>query len=299
MSRAVSILILLLWLGQFTAKAQAPFAPRDTTKHNRLYLLAAGSAVIYAGAFIGLSEAWYSEQEQTSFHFFNDWHEWKQMDKAGHLLTSFHESRFGVDAMRWAGAKEKPAVLIGGMLGFILQSPIEILDGRAADYGASWYDLGANAAGSAMVIGQQLAWKELRITPKFSYHHTRYAAYRPHLLGHSTAERALKDYNGQTYWLTFNVSKFLPEASRYPKWLGVAFGYGAQQMVYNDPKSNAALGLNAYRQYYFSPDLTFSYLKPRSKVLKIALYLLDIVHLPLPALEYSQRNGFKAHALYF
>jgi hypothetical protein len=73
-----ALLVLLLWLPFQCAFAQAPFAPRDTTKHNRLYLLAGGSAAIYAGSFIGLSEAWYSEQDRTDFHFFNDSKEWKK-----------------------------------------------------------------------------------------------------------------------------------------------------------------------------------------------------------------------------
>jgi hypothetical protein len=44
-----------------------------------------------------------------------------------------------------------------------------------------------------------------RITPKFSFHTTQYAQYRPNVLGSSLAEQILKDYNGQTYWLSVNL----------------------------------------------------------------------------------------------
>jgi hypothetical protein len=59
-------------------------------------------------------------------------------------------------------------------------------------------DIIANASGTALFV----LWKEQRITPKFSFHTTQYAQYRPNVLGSSLAEQMLKDYNGQTYWLS-------------------------------------------------------------------------------------------------
>lgn len=261
--------------------------------------MAAGSVAVYTGSLVLLSEAWYKNQPRTRFHWHNDNAQWLQLDKAGHVLTSFHESRFGVDVLRWAGAREKPAVLVGGLLGFVLQSPIEILDGRSADYGASWGDLAANAAGSGMVIGQYLAWNELRVTPKFSFSRSPFAKHRPNVLGSQLQEEILKDYNGQTYWLAADVKKFLPEQNRWPAWLGVAAGYGGNELVYNDAHANQAAGFSAYRQYYLAPDLNLRAIKTRRKALKVVFYLLDVVHLPAPALEYSGRKGLRLHPLFF
>jgi len=39
--------------------------------------------------------------------------------------------------------------------------------------------------------------------------------------------------------------------------------------------------------------------KGKSKVLNTALYVLSIVKIPAPALEYNSKDGFKMHALYF
>ena len=39
----------------------------------------------------------------------------------------------------------------------------------------------------------------------------------------------LKDYNGQTYWLSANLKSFFP-GSNIPPWLNVAIGYGADGM---------------------------------------------------------------------
>jgi hypothetical protein len=36
---------------------------------------------------------------------------------------------------------------------------------------------------------QELLWKEQRITPKFSFHSTKYAALRPDVLGSSLPEK--------------------------------------------------------------------------------------------------------------
>jgi hypothetical protein len=62
--------------------------------------------------------------------------------------------------------------------------------------------------GTALFVSQELLWKEQRITPKFSFHTTQYAQYRPNVLGSSLAEQMLKDYNGQTYWLSVNLHSF-------------------------------------------------------------------------------------------
>ncbi|QHL89330.1 DUF2279 domain-containing protein [Nibribacter ruber] len=258
-----------------------------------------GGAAVYTGSMIALGETWYQENARTSFHWFNDAREWKQIDKAGHFWGAVHESRLGIEALKRAGLPEKKAIWYGGMLGIVLQSPIEYLDGRSLDYGASASDLAANAAGSFAVIGQQLAWGETRILPKFSFHSTRYAAIRSNVLGKNWQEQTLKDYNGQTYWLSVDVPKFLSTTSRYPKWLNLALGYGAEEVVYHDADANRLAGLSPYRQYYLSVDLNWQAIPTRSKFLKGTFALLSILKFPAPALEYNRRHGFKAHALYF
>ncbi|HEX8428734.1 DUF2279 domain-containing protein [Hymenobacter sp.] len=266
--------------------------------NRRLPLLAAGLAVSYTGLTYALSKGWYTG-DKTSLHWFNDLREWKQLDKAGHFWGAFHESRGAVDMLQWAGVPERRAIWYGGFVGFLLQSPIELLDGRDPAYGASASDLAANFLGSVGLIGQQLAWHEVRIMPKYSFHTTPYAARRPNVLGKSLAEQYLKDYNGQTYWLCADVGAWLPAGSRWPRWLQPAVGYGAQQMVYNDPATNAAAGLQSYRQYYLSLDIDLRHIPTRSKLLRRVFYVASIFHIPAPALEWNKRRGFVARGLYY
>ncbi|HEY4651914.1 MAG TPA: DUF2279 domain-containing protein [Pontibacter sp.] len=301
MLKRPAILLLLLCLLHAGTVNATTIAMPDSGQVNRqrLILLGSGFAAGYSAMLVGLNKAWYAEQERTGFHFFNDNRQWKQMDKAGHFWGAFHESRAGIDMLRWAGVPDKKAIVYGGLLGVVLQTPVEVFDGYQKEYGASVGDLVANTAGSAAIVAQELAWREVRIMPKYSFHSTRFAAERPNVLGKTLAEQALKDYNGQTYWLSVNVGDFLPEESRYPKWLSIAVGYGAEEVVYNHEPTNYSLGFDAHRQYYLSPDLNLLHFKGRSKILNTALYVLSIIKVPAPALEYNRKDGFRFHALYF
>ncbi|WP_242434556.1 YfiM family protein [Hymenobacter amundsenii] len=286
------------------APAPLPFAPAPDSLparvdiNRRLPLLAGGLVVSYSSLIYLLSKGWYTG-EKSRFHWFNDLPEWEQLDKAGHFWGAFHESRGAVDMLRWAGVPDRRAIWYGGFVGFLLQTPIELFDGRDPAYGASATDLTANFLGSAGLIGQQLAWNEVRIMPKLSFHRTRYAALRPNVLGRSLGEQFLKDYNGQTYWLATDVGAFLPATSRWPRWLQPAVGYGGQEMVYNDDGTNAALGLRSYRQFYLSIDVDLRRIPTNNRVLKKVFYALSIFHLPAPALEWNPRRGFVAHGLYY
>lgn len=271
----------------------------DSINKKKVILVATGLATGYTAVLVGLSQTWYKQSERTSFHFFNDAPEWQQLDKAGHFWGAFHESHLGVAALQAAGFPRKKAVVYGGLLGFLLQSPIELLDGYAADYGASVSDLGANALGAVAVITQELAWGQLRIVPKYSFHQTHYAKLRPQVLGSHLPEQMLKDYNGQTYWLSADIYTFLPQASKYPKWLNLAVGYGGERMIYGQPKQNEQNGYQAYRQYYLALDLNLSAIKTRKKLLQKVFSVISLIHLPSPAVEYNRRQGFQFHPVYF
>jgi uncharacterized protein YfiM (DUF2279 family) len=306
--RKFTFLLALLLTFPASANTFLPGGDTVSTKlpAGKVRLYFGGIGLIYVGSMVGLSQAWYDKDSQTKFHFFNDNSEWKQMDKAGHFSVSFQQSKEGIQALKHTGLSEKQAIWLGSLTGVLMQTPIELLDGYQESYGASPGDLIANTLGSAGVLAQQLAWREVRIQPKFSFHTTRYAALRPNVLGDNIASRAIKDYNGQTYWLSVDVAKFLPRESKYPKWLNLAAGYGAEEMVYNDPDANREIGLQKlgtplepYRQYYFTIDLNLRAIKTRSKLLKTVFYVLDVFHMPAPTVEYNNRNQWKFHALYF
>lgn len=252
----------------------------------------------------GLYVLWYADYPHSSFHFFNDNDEWLQMDKAGHATAAYNIGRAGYQLLRWPGVDKKKSVWYGGTLGFAYLTIVEIMDGFSAEWGASAGDLTANTLGSALFIGQQLAWDEQRISLKWSYHETKYARYRPDVLGSNFPGRMLKDYNGQSFWLSLNVRSFLPDKSGFPKWLNVALGYGAEGMLGGTANPSAVDGVvlpafNRTRRYFLSFDLALNRIETSSKILKTLLDFVGVFKIPFPAVEYNSVDGWKLHGLYF
>lgn len=264
---------------------------------------------LYAGAGYGLAQvglyaAWYRNQPRQSFRFFNDGAQWQQVDKVGHFYSAFHLSRASTPLVKRLGSQRR-AAYAGGAVGWLLLLPVEVFDGFSKAYGFSWHDLAANAAGSACWVGQHALWGEVRIQPKFSFHRTGLAAVRPNTLGRNLPEEVLKDYNGQTYWLSVDLHAFLKRRySRFPKWLNVAVGYGANQMLHAREAANRAAGYAAYRTWYLALDVDLHYYRRPpvtfgNQLWNGLLYAVSLVHLPAPALGYRPGKGFKFYPAYF
>ena len=289
-----------------------PLNPLTNKQINRrIKIITATNIVGYSGAMVGLYSAWYKNYPQTNMHSFNDIAEWKQIDKIGHAYSAYAESKASMELWRWTGIDRKKRIWIGGMSGAFYQTVIEVLDGFSAEWGWSWADFGANIIGSGMLVAQELAWDEQRIQFKFSFHRKSYNdpqlnARSNKLFGKSTAERFLKDYNGQTYWLSMNLRSFFPK-SRIPAWLNVSIGtgaeglFGANENVGKDDNGNIIFNrpdIKRYRQWYLAPDIDLSKIKTNKKGLKLLFNMLNIVKFPMPALEFS--NGkFRFNAIAF
>jgi len=184
------------------------------------------------------------------------------------------------------------SALYAGLMGWSAMTVIEILDGFSDDWGASPGDLIANTAGATFFTGQQLLWKEQRIRLKFSYHPTEFAKYRPDLLGETALQQMLKDYNGQTYWLSANINSFLRNETKFPKWINVAVGYGAKGMIgsYSNPfewNENVLPYYKRTRQYYFSLDIDWTRINSNSSFVRFVFKALSFVKIPFPTLEYN------------
>ena len=269
----------------------------DTLNRKRLRTVMITTGVGYGLTLAGLNELWYKDQPKGSFRFFNDNPQWNQVDKVGHFYTAYHLSRLGKSTFRWAGMQNKKAAFWGSVLGLGLMTPIEILDGFAPEFGFSWGDMIANTSGAALFLGQELIWQEQRIKPKFSFHQTSLSKLRPAVLGNGIHEELIKDYNGQSYWLSFDIHAFFKN-SKIPRWLNIAAGYGAHEMVYARDFQNGQYGFQSFRQYYLGLDFDLSYIKTDKKWLKAALFVLDLIKLPSPAFEFS-KNNTRFHLLYY
>ncbi len=292
----------------FTASAQdEPYFMKrypDSLNPRRMAAVVGGQAVVYATSLTMLYHAWYKDYPQSGWHWINDNKEWLQMDKIGHATTAAYFGKFGYEMYRWSGVERKKAIWIGGSTGFIFLTVIEILDGFSAQWGASWGDLAANTLGAGLFISQQLAWNDQRFNLKWSYHETEYPQYNPEQFGTSFWVKMLKDYNGQTYWLSTNIKSFLPKSSKFPGWINVAFGYSGEGMVGANTNPSMINGepiphFPRYRQYFLSFDVDLPRIRTRSHFLKFLLNGLNFIKVPFPAVEFNKEKGVVFHPFYF
>jgi uncharacterized protein YfiM (DUF2279 family) len=295
-----SILFFITLASFSQSKRESFFTPSDTLHKTRRNAVVITEASLGGLTLIGLNQLWYKDYPQSKFHTLNDNNEWLQMDKLGHVFTSYQLGNLGANLLNWSGASEKEQLIYGSTLGFTFLTAVEVFDGFSKEWGFSWGDMIANAAGTGLYVGQQLLWKEQRMTFKYSFHQTKYAAQRPDKLGDGFLEELLKDYNGQTYWLSCNVHSFFKN-SKLPKWLNVAFGYGADGMLtgHNEAGNSLFKSQNRSRQFYLSFDLDLTKIKTKSHFLRTVFDVLNLIKLPFPALEFNDKSGVKLYGVYF
>lgn len=268
--------------------------PSEKLNKKRLWTVSGIAIGTYAGMYGALGAAWYSDVTKSKFHWFDDSHEWKQVDKLGHAFGGYQGSRGMIQLLKWSGAPKKHTLIFGGATGFLMLAPVEIFDGVSAEWGASASDLVADFVGAGIATANEALWNEQRIQMKISFHPTPYSDIRPDLLG-GVASKFVKDYNGHTTWLTFRMDSFLPEGKMkkaWPDWLNLAVGYGAEGMLggYDDP--DGEWRTREFRQWYLSLDLDLTNIKTRSGFLKWLFGTVSFLHLPAPAIEYS-REGIR------
>lgn len=282
------------------SKFESFLTPSDTLNLPRRNAIIISESSTMGLSLLGLNQLWYADYPRSKFHTLNDADEWLQMDKVGHVFSSYQIGRAGANILNWSGVSKKNQLVYGSTLGFTFLTAVEVFDGFSEEWGFSWSDMAANAAGTGLYVGQELLWEEQRITLKYSFHQTKYAPQRPDKLGEGFIEEMLKDYNGQTYWLSANVHSFFKE-SQIPKWLNVAIGYGADGMLTgkSETVNNLIISHQRKRQFYLSLDVDLSRIETKSHVLKTIFEVFNVIKVPFPTLELDDRGVLKVHPVYF
>ncbi|WCO02826.1 DUF2279 domain-containing protein [Psychroserpens ponticola] len=294
-------LLLFVSINSFSqSKLDTFLKPSDTLNTSRRNTVIITEVALGALTLAGLDQLWYKDFPRSNFHTINDSDEWLQMDKLGHAFSAYQLGKVGADVLKWSGVNKKDQLIYGATLGFTFLTAVEVLDGYSAEWGFSWSDMAANAAGTGLYIGQELLWKEQRILLKYSFHQTKYASLRPDKLGDGFMEEFLKDYNGQTYWLSANVNSFV-KSSTLPGWLNVAFGYGADGMLTGKSENvnNLFISQNRQRQYYLSLDVDLSKIKTKSRLLRSLFDVFNTIKVPFPTMQFNDKGTVKFHYIYF
>jgi hypothetical protein len=299
----ILFLIPLAVCGQNNTTAFTNFPEHYNSDRGNMVFITEG--FMFTAAIVGLNYLWYQKYSRTKFHFFNDNKEWLQMDKMGHAVTAYNLGVLGIDALRWTGMEQSKAIWYGGLTGLLFLTTIEVMDGFSTDWGFSRGDMLANLSGSALSIGQELAWNEQRFQMKFSYHQSIYAAYAPNKLGVNFMQRLLKDYNGQTYWLSGNIYSFLNKEANFPRWLNLSVGYGVEGVLgarenQKEWKGQPVPEFDRSRRLFFALDADLTKVNSNSNAINFILPTINFLKTPAPTLEFKpQKKQFKFHPLYF
>lgn len=252
-------------------------------------LVGLGAAVLalYFATLGGLLAAWYVNNGVVAFHWFDDGAEWLGMDKLGHAFTTFWVCQAAFVLIRQHVATQLLAARWAGIIAWVLISSYESFDGLSPAYGASPYDMLANAVGATTAAIQLAKYADVLIFPRLSFMPTAWAAFRPNVLGSTFSEQLLKDYNGQTYWLNLNPH-YLLGWGHWPRWLAITVGYGAEGMVYGRVAQCHQHGYDPLQQFYITLAIDPSWLiESNHRWVRRAGRTLRYVQIPLPGMLFQ------------
>ena len=291
------LFLLLSIIVQTSYSAQQKRFRDSITKKN--IILSSTALGATSLSYFGLYNLWYKKYPQTSFHFFNDLDEWNHMDKMGHVFSSYQvarKSHLFLDKKNIEHPLEKSC-----FYSLFFMMGIEVLDGFSTEWGFSNYDLISNFIGTGLFYIQEKKFNTQFLKLKFSSHLSPYATCRPTLLGNSFQENIFKDYNGQTYWITFDFNTRIQQKFKIFKYINLALGYSIDGFTgarYN-PNLNCAECNNLKRQsqYILSFDLDLTEIETKNKFLKLFFNAFSIIKFPTPALLIQSESQFKL--LYF
>lgn len=284
----------------FAQSNTQPSPGNDTTVSATRKWIAAGGAGLVLGGSLALFVSSGDYEYEQQFHVNKTGTDYLGMDKLLHGQVAYTTARLLHGTVRWAGVPRQQSIWMAAGGSLLFMTAKEWLDGHNPRWGWSWTDIGANLGGTAFWAAQQWVWGEQKLQLKFSgvprSYTDREIEQQISILFGSGAERAVKDYNQQTYWLSANLHSL--GAKGLPMWLNLAVGLGGENLY--GQKENLRLNSNdeivfdrrdlpRRRQWYLSPDIDFTKIPTNSKFLRTAFFVLNTIKLPLPGLELT--NG--------
>ena len=286
---------ILMVLLPFFALSNTKVGLNDSIPNKgKLFLSSAITIGAYSSSLLVLQNVWYKDYPQSKFHFFDDGKNWMQMDKMGHGFSSYYLAK-SVSAGFAKTGIDKKSIWVGAGTSFLYLGTLELMDGKSSAWGFSWYDITANATGTSIFLLEKLVFKKQYLIPKFSFMPSPYATHRPTVLGSNLGQQILKDYNGQTYWLSIPMGVLTPKFNKI-NWLCLSLGYSVDQKLVGD--QDQYLQFNAARQYYLSLDVDLSSIKVKNPTLKKVLSAMNCIKIPFSALQ-LQSSKLSFRPIYF
>ena len=119
MKRSYCFIVLLLTVSHSLvaqSRINQFLKPSDSLNTSRRNAVVLTETSLGAITLIGLNQLWYADYPRSSFKTINDSEEWLQMDKLGHVFSSYQLGRLGANTLNWAGVRKKDQLLYGSTL---------------------------------------------------------------------------------------------------------------------------------------------------------------------------------------
>jgi hypothetical protein len=250
---------------------------QEHINYGRLAIIGGGLLTIGVVHQFYVQNAWWKDY-RGPFHFREDLHYARNVDKVGHFYAGMLTSYLGGKAMAWSGFREEKALWYGAGLGTLFELYVEIQDGFSTLWGFDRVDFAADVAGAMFPVAKHYVPFLQNVDMKFSY-----------LPSHAEPPRGgqfqnqkrlvVDDYEGQRFWLCFKVGHMLPDPLRsvWPDFLGIALGMGVRDLENN----------GGQLEWYIALDYDLTKLPGDSGFLKALKEGLNLIHLPSPAIRFS------------
>lgn len=285
---------------------------------NRAIIYLFTSFGIYLAFCIIFFYSWYIGYENTSFHFFDDFGMWNNIDKIGHFYGAYLACYLSYLFGRWSGISKSKCLILSIFWAILFQFTIEIWDAFSEKWGFSIYDCLYNILGIIVFYLQYKYLSKYLFSIKLSSILRDYTDInilghqgtiqstklrRENLFGSSPFERYLKDYNSQTYWVSFNLNKLLKTVF-VPQWFNIAIGYGAKNMYGgfsnkwsygNEIFSVNELNFERETTLFFAIDIDLRLCYTKTTSFNLIKNILNLIKIPSPVLELDSGGKIKFH----
>lgn len=246
--------------------------------YTRLTIISGTLATAILVTHLYQQSGWWADN-RAPFHFQEDLLYGMNVDKFGHMYAGAMLAFIGRKSLEWANVPETPALFFGSGASLLFQTYVEIEDGFSA-WGFDRVDFTSDVAGAAWPIAQHYIAPLQSIDLKLSYHSSDLLG-NPGGIGFKGQKHlVIDDYEGQTLWMSVKVHNILPDAAKpyWPDFLCLALGYGARDIANPSP----------YRIYFLALDLDMTkIIPPKTSFLKTLGEALNLIHMPLPAVQFS------------
>lgn len=107
LKNCISFVCIFFISWSFQAQTSSFYKKSDSLHTKRRNGVIITKAALSVGTLVALDRLWYADHPRSSFHFTNDNNQWKQLDKMGHVMTSYYVGKIGMEALDWSGVSKK------------------------------------------------------------------------------------------------------------------------------------------------------------------------------------------------